>query len=90
MVSDLIFYSGWFLILVVLAFVVCDLVGVAGALVSEDLAKKVIEYLSLLHIVGNQVFRFLPERAHTFPRLPFVTDVPIEAFLVALDIPGQI
>jgi len=63
---------------------------VAGALVSEDLDKKVVEYLSFLHILGNQVSRFLPESAHIVPSLPFITDIPIESFLVALDVPGQI
>ena len=53
-------------------------------------AKKIIEYLSLLHILGNQVSCFLPERAHIFPSLPFITDVPIEAFLDALDILARI
>ena len=52
-------------------------------------AKK-SEHLSLLHILGNQVSLFLLERAHIFPSLPFIADVPIEAFLVALDVPGQI
>jgi len=52
--------------------------------------KKVIEYLSLLHISGNLVSYFLPERAHIFPSLYLSTEVPIESFLVALNIPGQI
>jgi len=33
---------------------------------------------------------FLPGRVHIFPSSPFITDIPIEAFLVALDVPGQI
>jgi len=49
--------------------------------------KKGTEYLSLLHIPENQVFRFLLEKAHIFP---FITCVPIEPFPVALDVPGQI
>ena len=53
-------------------------------------AKKVVEYLSLLHVPGNQVSRFLPERAPICPSLPFITNVPLEAFLVALDVPGQV
>ena len=54
------------------------------------MGKKVVEYLSFLHILGNQVSRFLPERAHIFPSLPVITNIPIEAFLVVLDVPGQI
>jgi len=38
----------------------------------------------------DQVFCFLPARAHIFASLPFIADVPIQAFLVALDICGQI
>ena len=88
MVSNLIFsYSGRFFILLVPAFDFDDLGGVAGALPGEDWGKKVIEYLSLLRIPGNQVSCFLPERAHIFPSLPFITNVPIESFLVALDKP---
>ena len=91
MVSNLIFFcSGWFFILPVPAFAICDLGGVAGALAGEDWRKKFFEHLRLLHILGNQVSYFLPERAHIFPSLPFVTDVPTEAFFVALDVPGQI
>jgi len=48
------------------------------------------EYLSLLHIPGNQVSSLLPEGAHIVPSLPFITDVPAEAFLVAFDIPVEI
>lgn len=47
-------------------------------------------YLSLLHVPGNRVSRFLPERVHIVPSLPFITNVPIEALLVALNAPGQI
>lgn len=47
-------------------------------------------YLSLLYIPGNWLSPFLPERVHILPGLPFVTNVPIEALLVALDAPGQI
>ena len=51
--------------------------------------KKVVEYLSLLHIPrGNQVSHFLLERAHIFPSHPFITDILIEASLVALHILG--
>ena len=82
-------YSGQFFILLVLAFASCDLGSVAGALASEDWDKKDVEYLSLLHIPGNQVSHFLLERAHSFPSLPFITDMPREVFLVALDVPDQ-
>jgi len=51
---------------------------------------KVIECLSLLYILGNQVSRFLPEVAYIFLGLPFITSVPTEASFVAFDIPGQI
>ena len=60
-----------------------------GALAGEDWGKKVIEYLSILHILGNELSCFLAERAYIFSRLTFITNVPIEAFLVALDVPGQ-
>jgi len=63
---------------------------VAGALAGEDCGKILTQYLSLLHIPGNQVSRSPPERAHIFPSLPFIIDVPTEAFLVALDVAGQI
>jgi len=52
--------------------------------------KKVIEDLSLLHIPGNWVSYFLPERVHIFFSLPFITDIPIETLLDALDFPGQL
>ena len=91
MVSNLIFsYNGQFFILPVPAFTFCGLGGMAGAPAGEDWGKKVIDYLSLLHILGDQVSCFLPERAHIFPSLPFIINVPIEAFFVALDVPGQI
>ena len=51
-------------ILPIPAFAICNLGNVAGAPTSEDWGKKVIEYLSLLHILGNQVSCFLLERAH--------------------------
>jgi len=59
-------------------------------LLEKTEAKKVIEYLRLLHILGNQVFHFFPERANIFPVLPFIAGLPVEAFLVAFEIPGQI
>ena len=49
-----------------------------------------MESLSLLSIPGTQVSCVLPERAHTFPSLPFITDIPREAFLAALGTPAQI
>jgi len=90
MVSNQISYSGLFFILSVPPFAFCDLGSVAGAVASEDTGKKVIEYCSLFYALGDQVSCFLPERAHIFPSLPFINDVPIESFLIALDIPGQI
>jgi len=91
MISNLIFfYSGWFFVLPVLAFAVCNLGGVAGALTCEDSGEKVIEYLNFLHIPGNQVSHFLPERACIFHSLAFIADIPIEGFLVVLGVPGQI
>ncbi|PKU42942.1 hypothetical protein llap_6762 [Limosa lapponica baueri] len=57
MVSNLIFsYRDQFLIFLVLAFAFCNLGGVVRALAGEDQGKKVIEYLSLLHVPDNQVF----------------------------------
>ena len=91
MVSNLIFsYGGWFFILPGLSFAFCDLGSVAGAPSGEDWGKKVIEYLRLFHIPGNQVSHFVLERANIFPILPFMTDIPTETFLVVLDVPGQI
>ena len=43
----------------------------------------------LLCIQVNQVLHFLLKRAHIFPSLAFITDVPTEAFLVALDVPSR-
>lgn len=55
MVSNLSFsYSGLFTILPVLAFLFCDLGSVLGALAGQDRGREVIEYFSLLHILGNQ------------------------------------
>ena len=62
----------------------------AGAFASEDSGKKVVEHLSLLHTLSNQVSYLFPGRAHIFPSLPFIADVAIEAFFVAFDILGQI
>lgn len=43
-----------------------------------------IGYLSLLHIHGNEVY-FLLEKAHVFPSLSLITNVPTEASLIALN-----
>lgn len=53
-------------------------------------AKKPIDYLSLLRVLSYQVSHFLPENTHTFSNLPCITNVPIEDFVVSLDVPGQI
>lgn len=37
-----------------------------------------------------QAARVMRERAGVFPCLPLITNIPIEAFLAAFDIPGQI
>lgn len=78
----------WFLILPVPS--ACALGSVAGEQVGGDQGKKVINYLRLLHVLGNQVSHLLLERAHIFPRLPFIPDVPIETFLLAPDVSGQV
>lgn len=69
------------------------ILGIAPTQV-QDLALGVVE----LHEVCigpslepvKQGSCFLAERTHIFLSLPFITDVPKEAFLVALDVPGQI
>lgn len=48
-------------------------------------AKNVILYLSLHYIPGDQVSYFLLEKAHSYPILPFIPDLSIEAFLVVLN-----
>lgn len=53
-------------------------------------AKKFKEYLSLPCIPGNQVSRFIQERAHNFLSLPFIANTLTEALLVPLDFPSQI
>lgn len=53
-------------------------------------AKMFVEYLNLLHILGNQLPHSLLERTHIFPSLPFTTYVPIETFTVVLEILGQV
>lgn len=52
--------------------------------------KKDIEYLSLPHIPGNKVSHFLLKRSYIFSSFPFIAYIPIEAFLAALHVPGQI
>lgn len=75
MASNLIFsYSGWFFFLPVPAFVFCDLGGVAGTVASEERSKKIIQYLSLLYTLDNQVSHFFPERVCISSSLPFITD----------------
>lgn len=49
-------------------------------------AKKIIKYLSLLHIPTTQISHFLPELVHIFLSLGFITNTPIEAFLIVRDI----
>lgn len=75
------------LILIVLASAFYDSASVNGGFVDEDWGKIDIEYLSLLHILGNQVISF---SSYIFSSFPFITNVPIEAFLAALHVPGQI
>lgn len=53
-------------------------------------AKNVIQYLSLVHILGSQVSHFLLEGVHIFPSLSLIIVIPIDASLVALNVPGQI
>ena len=48
----------------------------------EDWDNKLFKYLSLLHIQDKQVSCFLPKRAHIIPSLSFITDVPIEAWVL--------
>lgn len=91
MVSDMTFScTGRFFVLPVLAFVICNLGGVAAALAGKGWSKKVTAYLSFLHNPGNQVSHFFQERVHIFSSLPFITKVPTEGCVVALDVPGQI
>ena len=62
MVPNLIFsYCGLFFILIDPAFACCSLGGVVGALAGEDRGEKVIQHLSLLHVLGDQVSCLLPE-----------------------------
>lgn len=68
-------YSRQFFILPVSDFALCDLSSVVGALAGEVWDKKVIEYLSLLHVLGWQASHLLPERAHIFYSLHFITNI---------------
>lgn len=63
--------------------------GEVGALVGENCVKKIIDYLSLLHLPGKQASHFLPERTHIFCSL-FITHIPLEASLAAFVVPGQV
>ena len=55
--------------------------------VGEDWSKEVIKYLTLLCIHHDQLSRFILERVHIFPGLPFITDMFID-FLVPLYVSG--
>lgn len=52
----------------------------------EDRGKIIIKHLSLLHIPITQISHFLPELVHILLSLGFITNAPIEAFLIVLDI----
>lgn len=67
----------------------CDSGNVAATLASEDQGKKSPWVPRLLHSLGNQVSHFLLERPYIFQSLPFITNIPINTFLIALDIPGR-
>lgn len=67
-----------------------NLSSVVGALDSGDWGEKIIEYLRLLHVTGKQVSYFFPKGSHFFLNVPFITKLPIEIFLVDLNIPGQV
>lgn len=83
-------YCWQFFILPVLAFVFYGSGGVTGTLTGEDQDKKVIKYLSLLHILADQVSCFLLEWVHIFSSFPLTTDASTEAFLAAVSAPGQV
>lgn len=90
MVSELIVsYSRWFFILPIPTFAFCNSGSGVGTPVGERQGKKVVDCLNLLYILGGHVSHFLPERVHIFPSVLFITEVPTEALLVALNIPGQ-
>lgn len=80
-------YTVWFFI----PFAFCDLVGVAGAPAGENGGKNIIETspFSMSHL-GNQVFHFLLKMAHIFLGFSLIINVPIEAFFILFDVPGQV
>lgn len=89
--SYLVSYNVWFFILPVPVFAFCNLDGEVGALVGENCGKKkIIDYLSLIHIPRNQASHFLPERTHIFHSLLSITSIPLEASLAAFVVPGQV
>lgn len=58
----------------------------------DSWATKELCGLSPLLVPGHQMC-FLLQRTHVLPTLPFITGysfIPTEAFLVVLDVPGQI
>jgi len=74
MVSDLFFtYSRQIFLLPVLPFAFCSLGGLARVLPGENWGKEATDHLSFLYICHDQVSSFLPERAHIFPGLLFIT-----------------
>lgn len=83
-------YSGWFFIFPVPALASVTWMMWLKHLLVKTKAKKASEYLSFLDVPGNHISCFLLETGYFFRSLPFVTDVPTEAFLVALYIPGYI
>lgn len=89
MVSKLTFsYSRWFSS----PFTFCDfcnLGSMAEALTREKWSLKIHGVLSLLHVSGNQVSCFPPDRAHIVPSLPLITNVPIVIFPLAIDVLGK-
>lgn len=69
-------------------FAFCDLCGVTGALLVKIEGKNLLRVPS--PCLGNEVSYFLPKRNQFLPDVPFITDIPIENFLVLLDIPSRI
>lgn len=53
-------------------------------------AKKLVEHLSLLPILGTQGSHFLLRGPIVSLVFFFITDIPIEAFFIALDVPDQL
>lgn len=83
-------YSVWFFIPPVTAFAFCDLLGMAGAPAGEKGGKNIETSLLSVSQLDNQSFHFLLEVAHIFFVFSFIINVPIEAFLILLYIPGQV